>query len=245
VVKALVVVPAFRESRRVGALLDLLPSCSPEGVETRWLLVDDGSGPGEAEALRARVAERGLQDRAAVLALPLHEGKGSALRAGLARGLADGADLLAFLDADGSAPPRELGRALELLARRPELAGVIGSRVLMLGREVRRRAARHYAGRVFATFVSTLFGVAVYDTQCGLKAFRAQALRRHLDAPTDKRWVWDTQLLLSMLEAGERVLELPVDWAEAPGSRLRPLDPPRMAWSLLLFKLSRGRRGPA
>lgn len=243
--KALVVVPAFRESRRAGALLDLLPSCAPEGAQVRWLLVDDGSGPGEAEALRRLVVERGLQDRVSVLALPLHEGKGAALRAGLARGLDEGAELLAFLDADGSAPPRELGRALELLARRPELSGVIGSRVLMLGRQVRRRAARHYAGRVFATFVSVLFGVPAYDTQCGLKAFRADALRRHLDAPTEARWVWDTQLLLSMLEAGERVEELPVDWAETPGSRLRPLDPPRMAWSLLLFRLSRGRRGPA
>lgn len=233
--RALIVVPCWRESRRVGVLLDAAASCAPEGVEVSWLLVDDGSGPAEAAALAKAAA-----GRAEVLALPRHEGKGAALRAGFEAALARGFELAAFVDADGSARPDQAGRVLARLAQRPELSAVIGSRVLMLGRRVNRSACRHYLGRVFATFVSLLFGVPAYDTQCGLKAFRAAALRRHLERPTDRRWVWDTQLLLSLLAAREPVEELPIDWEEAGGSRLRALDGPRMALALLRFRLSHG-----
>lgn len=242
--RALVVVPAYGESRRIGALLDAVPSCVVPGLAVGWLIVDDGSGPGEPEAIAALVLKRGLQDRVSVFALPRHAGKGTALEAGFRRGLAEGFDLISFIDADGSAAPSELARVLSRLLEKPRLAGAIGSRVLMLGRRVRRRPLRHYLGRLFATFVSVLFAAPVYDTQCGLKAFRAQALARHLDAPADPRWVWDTQLLLAMLEAGEEIEEVPIDWAETPGSRLRLLDPARMAWSLLRFRLART-RGPA
>jgi glycosyltransferase involved in cell wall biosynthesis len=243
-VKALVVVPAYRESGRIGALLDGVPACAAPGVNVSWLVVDDGSGPEEVQALRGLIEKRGLQDRVSVLALERNAGKGAALAAGFRAGLQYGHELLAFIDADGSASPAEAGRLLARLAAEPALAAAIGSRVMMLGRTIRRDAARHYAGRAFATFVSACFGAPVYDTQCGLKAFRAEPLRRHLDAPTDARWVWDTQLLLSFLAAGERVVEVPIDWAETPGSRLGLLDPLRMAWSLLRFRLSRP-RGPA
>jgi dolichyl-phosphate beta-glucosyltransferase len=243
-VKALVVVPAYRESARAGALLDGVPGCAVPGVKISWLLVDDGSGEEEARALRGLVEKRGLQDRVDVLALQRNGGKGAALEAGFRRGLEQGFDLLAFIDADGSAAPAELNRLFARLLAEPKLAGAVGSRLLMLGRVVRRRALRHYAGRLFATFVSLLFDAPVYDTQCGLKAFRAAALRRHLGAPADRRWTWDTQLLLAMIAAGEPLEEVPVDWTETPGSKLGPLDPPRMIWSLLRFKLARP-RGPA
>jgi glycosyltransferase involved in cell wall biosynthesis len=242
-VKALVVVPAYRESGRIGALLDEVPACAAPGVDIRWLIVDDGSGPGEAAALGVAVERRGLSARVSVLALPGHEGKGAALAAGFERGLAEDAALIAFIDADASAKPSELARALARLVEKPELSGVIGSRILMLGRRVHRNAVRHYLGRLFATFVSLSFDAPVYDTQCGLKAFRAPAVRRHLQAPTDLRWVWDTQLLLAMLAAGEPIEELPIDWTESPGSRLQLGDPLLMAWSLLRFKWSR--RGSA
>jgi dolichyl-phosphate beta-glucosyltransferase len=124
------------------------------------------------------------------------------------------------------------------------VTGVVGSRIRMLGRKVQRNPLRHYLGRVFATFVSSWFSQDVYDTQCGLKLFEREALRRHLQIPDDERWVWDTQLLLSMLHAGERIHELPVDWRETGNSKVSLLrDPLTMIWHLVTFRRRLRARG--
>jgi dolichyl-phosphate beta-glucosyltransferase len=137
-------------------------------------------------------------------------------------------------------PVRELHRVLVYLVAargRAGVTGVIGSRISMLGRSVVRRPLRHYLGRAFATFVSWWFDQAVYDTQCGLKVFEREMLQRHLDVPEDDRWVWDTQLLLAMLHAGERIHELPVDWRETSGSKVSLIkDPLTMIWRLIKFR---------
>ena len=98
--------------------------------------------------------------------------------------------------------------------------------------------------RAFATFVSSWFSQDVYDTQCGLKIFERETLRHHLQIPEDMRWVWDTQLLLSMLHAGERIHELPVDWRETGHSKVSLLrDPLTMVWHLVTFRRRLRARG--
>jgi dolichyl-phosphate beta-glucosyltransferase len=235
--KVVIVIPVYNESARLPALLDEIAAC---GAALEFVLVDDGSSKEEYEKTLALVGARGLKETLSCMRREVNGGKGSALKAGFERALADGCDYAGFLDADGSTSVAELRRAMEYFAARSAtpLAAVIGSRVALLGRDVSRNAARHYLGRVFATFVSLLFGARVYDTQCGMKLFRASALKRFLDAPTDFRWVWDTELVLAMLAAGETVHEFPVDWRETRGSKLSfTRDPFMMLLRLVQFRL--------
>lgn len=244
--RAFVVIPAYNEAARLGRLLDELAAylasdaAAAADLDVRFCIVDDGSFQEQFEAEERLVRDCGFSDELRLVRLDPNHGKGLAIRAGFDIGLAEGFDYLGFIDADGAVPVRELHRALVYLAtahREAGVAGVIGSRVRMLGRTIVRTPLRHYAGRVFATIVSLWFGQAVYDTQCGLKVFERETLRRHLDAPEDPRWVWDTQLLLAMLHAKERVHELPVDWQETGASKVSLVrDPLAMIWSLVRFR---------
>jgi dolichyl-phosphate beta-glucosyltransferase len=244
-IHALVVIPAYNEAARLPRLLAdvaaYLRSGAPaaDSLDVDFLVVDDGSRQDEFEVVKAEIERVQLVPAVRLIRLDRNQGKGAAIRAGFERGLAEGYDFLGFMDADSSVPVSQLHRVLEYLAVAApgSLSGAIGSRMRMLGRDVRRNPVRHYVGRVFATFVSVAFRQPVYDTQCGLKVFTREAVRRHLSVPTDTRWVWDTQLLLAMLDAGECIHEVPIDWRETGHSKMSFLrDPLTMVWRLAGFR---------
>ena len=243
--RAFVAIPAYNEAARLPKLLEQLAAYlksdpQPADLDVRFCIVDDGSRPEQFE-IEARLPQAaGLGDAVRLIRLDVNQGKGGAVRAGLEIGIAEGFDYLGFMDADCAVSVREAHRAIVYLStthREAGVTGVIGSRIRMLGRVVERNPVRHYLGRVFATFVSVWFNQAVYDTQCGLKIFEREMLRRHLDMPEDTRWVWDTELLLAMLDAGETIHELPVDWQETGNSKLSMMrDPQTMVWHLVKFR---------
>jgi len=248
----LIVIPAYREARRLPVLLaDVAAHAAafarldaPYTIHFR--VVDGGSPQPESDAMRRSVEALRLDSLVSYDRLARNRGKGGAIRSGFDRGLAEGYRYLGFVDADAAVSIGELRRAVDCLVdtrNRPPLAGVIGSRVKLLGRRVERSAARHCVGRLFATIVSLMFGQSVYDTQCGLKVFEREALARHLDAPIDEHWTWDTALLFSMLHDGEPVHEIPIDWTERAGSKLTFVrDPVVMLWRLMRFRRRLGAR---
>jgi dolichyl-phosphate beta-glucosyltransferase len=240
-VRILVVIPAYNESRRLPALFAGIAAerRRPEASGVRFLVVDDGSGAGEVEKVRALIAEHGLAEVVSLTALPDNRGKGSVLKAGFEEGLASGYDWLGFMDADGSVSAASLYDVVGYVTARDgtALGAVAGSRVNMLGRLITRGPLRHYMSRLFATFVSLYFGVAMYDSQCGLKLFKASVLAKYLALPTDFRWVWDTELVMAMLHGGETVHEVPIDWREVMDSKVSFLsDPLVMVARLIAFK---------
>lgn len=64
----------------------------------------------------------------------------------------------------------------------PHLQIVFRSRARLLGHAIHCRSARHYLGRLFATFASLTRGLLIYDTQCGAKIFRVSPAVQHARA---------------------------------------------------------------
>jgi dolichyl-phosphate beta-glucosyltransferase len=184
------VVPCFNEGRRLDttAFLGLL------GVtdDLRLVMVDDGST--DETAMILRDLEARANGRVDVLSLPTNQGKAEAVREGLRRALADGAEITGYVDADLATPAREVRRLLALFGGAPSKV-LLGSRVALLGREIRRNPFRHYLGRVFASAASLVLQLRVYDTQCGAKLFRrTSALEAALAEPFLSRWLFDVEL---------------------------------------------------
>jgi dolichyl-phosphate beta-glucosyltransferase len=94
------------------------------------------------------------------------------------------------------------------------------SRCKILGRTVQRSWLRHVGGRIFATFVSTVTGIPVYDSQCGFKVVRRKCYEAIKGRLHEKRFAFDVELLVALTEAGARVIEYPIDWFDVPGSKV-------------------------
>ncbi len=225
------VVPCYRESARIGGFLpDLCREMMALGG-VRVQVVEDGSEPREAAAMQALVDPLRVSYPCLlpVKLLPKNLGKGGAVYAGWADH--GGADWLAFVDADGSCSATETAR---LLALRPRAEAppkaLFASRVKMLGRRVERLLKRHLLGRVYATLVSELLDVPVYDSQCGLKLVPRAAYERIATQLKVMGFAFDVELMAALLEAGYAIQEVPIDWQEMPGGKVSLLrDSWRMA----------------
>lgn len=221
-----VVIPCYNEAARlreqeVAALIT--------DPRVQVLLVDDGSTDG-TEALLRRIAASS-KGRVSWVAMARNGGKAEAVRHGMQRALAEGAEITGYLDADFATPASEMLRLLDaLVASDAQVA--MGARISRLGADIQRSPHRHYLGRVFATAASVVLGLRVYDTQCGAKLFRASpALTTALDSPFDSRWIFDVELLGRLVTgSGEAqalsaadFLEVPLrTWHDVAGSKLRP-----------------------
>lgn len=234
------VVPCFNEEHRLDpqAYLSFLAA----RPSIRLSFVDDGSTdrtPAIVDGIRAEAP--GSVD---VIRLPANQGKAAAVREGILAALRLGPALVGFWDADLATPLAAVDDFLALAARRPDIDILLGSRVMLMGRDIRRRAWRHYLGRVFATGVSLSLNLPVYDTQCGAKVFRANdSTAAVFAAPFHSPWIFDVELLARYLAlpagAGEparrdRIYELAVPvWHHVPGSKLHWTDFPKAALELL------------
>jgi glycosyltransferase involved in cell wall biosynthesis len=236
-----VVIPAYNEGVHLPGFVErLVEQCLAHPAPVLELLIsDDGSAPEHAEkhrtaveAAQARLEAAGSPHRFVYSLAEKNGGKGSAIRRGW-RLSAPEAEWLAFLDADGAVSAPEFMRLATLTVNAPDVDVLVGSRIRLAGRNVDRTLFRHLQGRVFATMTDMTFQLGFYDTQCGVKLFRASLLRPILDSLVENRWLLDVELLVRMQQQGARALEVPIDWSDAGESKVRfGVDAVKMFWGL-------------
>lgn len=221
------VVPAFEEEVRLPATLRAAAEALPRlAAESEIIVVDDGSADGTArvaEDFPSRVPVR-------VVRLPRNRGKGFAL----ARGIAVARHpLVAFTDADCPYDLGALAPMLDALAT-GQLDVAIGARDLP-GSAVDRGYgwARHVSGKGLSLLTGLAIGLPFRDSQCGLKAFRADVARDLFAVRTVDRFGFDFEILAAAVAAGLRIGRFPVCLTHHDDSRVRLVrDSIRMAADL-------------
>lgn len=244
--ETIIVVPCFNEAAR-------LAPAEFRSFAERWrhgsfLFVDDGSTDGTFSILSA--LKGSMPARAEILRLPRNAGKAEAVRHGFLEAFRSSPEYVGFWDSDLATPLDAIPLLEAVLRDRPQTEVVLGARVKLLGRDVRRKRTRHYAGRAFATAVSLLTGIEIYDSQCGAKLFRSTDTVRAIFATRFlARWVFDVEILVrfmrlkraeARLGADAFLYELPLPvWHDVAGSKLRPRDFARALVDLIRISCSR------
>lgn len=220
-----IIMPAYNEASRIaGSLAEVIDFARGQPGEIEIIVVDDGSSD-ETSALVAEARadldrDAGSGGNGPHLKLVGHErnrGKGAAVRTGFEHAAGE---IVLFTDADLSAPISEAPRLIRPIVENTcDVA--IGSRALDLSLiEEQQSLFRRNAGRIFNRMVRMVAGLDIRDTQCGFKAFRRSAAAPIFALQRIDGFAFDVELLFLAHKAGLRILELPVRWSHAHGSKV-------------------------
>jgi glycosyltransferase involved in cell wall biosynthesis len=204
-VKLSVVVPVYNERYLVAELVHrVLAVSAPEIRELELLLVDDGSKDGSLDILRRLAAEH--PDRIRLLEQGKNQGKGAAIRRGIAEATGD---LILFQDADLEYDPRDYPRLI-----RPFLEDgadvVYGSRFLP---SERRRVLnyRHTLGNQLLTrFSNWLTDLNLTDMETCYKIFRAPLLKSIPIRSND--FAMEPEITAKVAKRECRIFEVPISY---------------------------------
>ena len=236
--KLSLVIPCYNEQSRAKNLIRTL-----KDFDQKWnapleiILVDDGSTDQTAETLR-KTGEGNFKSSTTfeVLSLDQNQGKGGALKTGVAQ--ASG-DHILTLDADCATNPHELLRWLKKLPGRkfPADAILIGSREHEAS-QVEGQPLRRVAGLIFNFIIQVFTNLNLQDTQCGFKLYPKSIAKQLFTALGTKGWAHDVELLFHAKLEGIPIEAMPVKWKHQEDSKISLVsDSLKMLWQTKLIAL--------
>jgi len=181
-----IVIPAFREERRIGAVV---AAARQHGYPV--VVVDDGSPDGTASAAEAAGA--------IVLRHERNRGKGAAQRTGFEYVRQNGGEAVVCLDADGQHDPAEIPKFVEAY-RRTGLPVLVGNRMF---NPEGMPLVRRWTNRFMSALLSREMNQYVPDTQCGYRLFACEVTP--FMAGRAERFDSDSEVLLMLAARGVRI----------------------------------------
>ena len=225
-----IVIPAFEEADRIGRTVDevrrqLAVITENGGLEV--IVVDDGSADATTDAAEATGADR-------VVTLPENQGKGAAVRAGMK---AATGSTRAFLDADLAYSPDQVLPMLELTEAGWDV--VVGSRKHTATATLVQAGRLRQLGSMAINVLSSVVLLGRYrDTQCGLKAFRADAAEAIFPLTRIDRFALDIEVLYLVERKRLSLSEVPVQVANSEQSTVRVVrDTARLVRDLVRIRI--------
>jgi glycosyltransferase involved in cell wall biosynthesis len=197
-------IPGYNEGPRIAEVVRGASAHLPVVV------VDDGS----SDDTTARAREAG----ATVIEQRPNQGKGAALRAGFRQDLADGADAVLTLDADGQHDPAEIPEFLSAWAAEPRPDLVIGRRNFRAMPPI-RRLSNVLGGRAFSWAV----GRPIPDNQSGYRLVSRRIVEATL-ASDEHGFEFEVEMITTCIRLGGTIAWVPIRtiYAGEP-SHIRPL----------------------
>lgn len=213
--KLSVVIPAYKEAERIGQTLEEIDVfLKQQPYKSEILVVVDGSTDGTAEVVQKLVP---VIPNLRVVHNQVNKGKGAVVKQGM---LAVTGDIRVFMDADGSTAIDHISSFLPFFEQGFDV--VVGSRRIGGANiKVRQGFIRDFLGGVFRFIVHTLVPVGVTDSQCGFKAFTAEAAEKVFPKQTIDRWAFDVEVLAIARKLKLKIKEAPVVWVNDGASNVK------------------------
>ncbi len=227
------IIPAYNEINRLpGYLTQVVDYLERQSLSFEVIIVDDGSTDGTG-AMVERFREENANVR--LIRLRQNRGKGHAVKTGM---LEASGQLRLFADADGATPIAELQQLVRAIEGGADVA--VASRALRADTcTVQTRLSRKVIGTLYNFIVRMLAVRGIKDTQCGFKLFSAESAATVFPLQRIEDFGFDVELLFICRKKGYRIVEVPVNWTDVRGTKVKVLrDSVRMFYDVLKIRLN-------
>lgn len=222
------IVPAYKQEKTIKKDLENIERALMRGVKDssyEIICVVDG----DIDNTRKN-AQKIRSPKLKILSYKKNQGKGFAVRFGMRRAKGD---LISFLDAGMDISPKSL---MMLMAHMEwyNADAIVGSKRHPVSR-VNYPLLRHVLSVGYHIGVKILFGIALTDTQSGIKIFKRKVVEKVLPRLLVKKYAMDIEFLSVARHLGfKRIYEAPVEVSfNKKSSRIKPSTVLEMLWDTI------------
>ncbi len=206
--KLSIIVPVFNEEKTIGEILQRLAEAELNRVEKEVVVVDDGSTD-RTKKLLAAIEKQSQKEKRfqsfKVIFHPENQGKGAAVRTGLAE---TSGDYVLIQDADLEYDPEDISKLLKPI-KEGKTEVVYGSRFTG---ERRNMFFWHMVGnKLLSLLINLLYNTTLSDMEVGYKLINSRLLTGlHLTA---NRFDFEPEITAKLLKKGLKIYEVPISYA--------------------------------
>ena len=229
-----VLVVAYEASSTLESVLSRIPHDFRSALHT--ILVCDDASSDDTFQVGMRVKESRPDLPLHVIRRPVNLGYGGNQKAGYRWMIDHELDVVVLLHGDGQYAPEFLARMVEpIVEGRADV--VFGSRMLERGAALRGGMPKYkYIGNKVLSFLQNrIAGVNLSEWHSGYRAYSVTSLARVGFELNADYYDFDTQIILQMIESGQRILEIPIPTFY--GDELSRVNGIRYGWRILKHTL--------
>jgi len=231
-----VVIPAYNEEKTILRVLNKVKSLDLKSVKKEIIVVSDGS---KDNTLKIAKSVKGIK----VISLPFNQGKGAAVRAGIANSTGG---IIIIQDADFEYNPEEYPSIIE-----PILSGkaqvVYGSRFLSLLNKERAGIVRKHEGaytfhslgsRIVTFTTNLLFNTKITDEATCYKCFKSEVIKAI--KIENNGFAWEPEVTAKIARRGIKIYEVPISYKPRTfeeGKKINWKDGLEALWTLLKYRI--------
>jgi glycosyltransferase involved in cell wall biosynthesis len=208
--RLLIFVISYYAESTLRAVLERIPGTCFDEYECEVLVVDDASED-RTFAIGREYQDSHPEIPMTVLRNELNQGYGGNQKVGYAFAIRGGFDYVAMVHGDGQYAPEELPRLVAPL-RRGEADAVFGSRMLTpFGALKGGMPLYKFVGnKILTRTQNALLGTKFSEFHSGYRVYSTAALRRIAFPINSNDFHFDTEIILQLLNAKQRIVELPI-----------------------------------
>ena len=219
-----IVIPAYNEADnfKAGKLEEVDTFLKQQAYPYEVIVVDDGSSDSTADLVKGWIKNKPAWR---LLKNP-HYGKSKTVSTGMLKAKGD---IRVFTDFDQATPISEVTKVIDKYHQGYQV--IIGSRQIKGASRQQEPLLRHVMGRVFNLVVRIIAVRNISDTQCGFKAFTAEATNdlfnrlvvyKNHQAADAYTGAFDVELIFLARKRKYKITQIPVTWKYVNSTRVNP-----------------------